>query len=76
MKWIYDESSKTYLCGTSSWGCGVFEENGKWYINIVLGHSVELLTPEPDLETAKKVAEEYFLDKMNTNYPDQPIERS
>jgi hypothetical protein len=65
MKWTFDQRTETWVCGTPNDGAGIYEENGKYQVNVVTPeHDVEWLESSDTIEGAQKIAE----DRLNWIY--------
>ena len=50
--WRWDENAQTWFYGTQIHGCGVYEENDKWYGNVSAHGSIELVGAKADKDAA------------------------
>lgn len=57
MIWKLDPVLDTYLCGEENHGCGVYEENDRWYANISCYGTINSSGPYVTMESAMNWAE-------------------
>lgn len=72
MEWKYNFENESWLCGTPSEGCGVYEEylmdgTQVWTGNVVYLGQIQMIGNHPTKEDAMKAAEEILKKTKESN---------